>query len=101
MYVDTIRAFAAVRTGLDFFEEVISTEELTITINAIQSKVITPKEQAPGHSTRRELKKMDTRDKWEAGERKKLNQFRDLKCMASLSYASRTRSSCVRIGNIT
>ena len=53
-------------------------EELTIAINVFQSKAITPEEQALGHFTRRKLKKMDTWDKWEAGERKQLNQFRDL-----------------------
>ena len=78
MSVDTIRAIVAVRTGLDFSEEAISTEELTIAINAIQSKAITHEEQALGHFTRRKLKKMDTSDKWEAGECKQLNQLRDL-----------------------
>ena len=70
MSVDTIRAIAAVRTCLDFSENAISTEELTIAINAIQFKTITPEEKALGHFTRRKLKKTDTWDKWEAGERK-------------------------------
>ena len=46
MSVDTIQAIAAVRTGLGFSEEAISTEELTMAINAIHSKAITPEERA-------------------------------------------------------
>ena len=40
--------------------------------------MFTPAEQALGKFTRRKLKNMDTRNDWEAGERKQLNQFNDL-----------------------
>ena len=51
MSVDTIRAIAAVRTCLDFSENTVSTEELTIPINAIQSKAILDVVTRPSLST--------------------------------------------------
>ena len=76
--VVTLRAIAALRSGLDFSEESILTDVILAVINSITSQATTPAEQALGKFTRRKLKTMDTWNVWEAGERKQLNQFHAL-----------------------
>ena len=56
----TLRAIAALRSGLDFSEESIPTDIMLTVINSITSQSITPAEQALGKFTRRKLKTMDT-----------------------------------------
>ena len=74
----TLRHIAALRHNLDFSESSIPTDIILTVINSITSQAITPAEQALGKLTRRKLKSMETWNKWEAGERKQLNQFHDL-----------------------
>ena len=76
--ITTIRAIAALKSGLDFSEDSISTDFIQVVISSITSQAVTPAEQALGKFTRRKLKNMDTWDEWLAGERKQLNQFHDL-----------------------
>ena len=65
----TLRAIAALRSGLDFSEESIPTDIKSTIINLITSQVITPAKQALEKFTRRKLKNMDTWNDWEACER--------------------------------
>ena len=74
----TLLAVAALRSGLDFSEDSISTDIILTVINSIISQAITPAEQVLGRFTRRKLKNMDTWNDWEAGESKQLNQFHGL-----------------------
>ena len=75
----SLRAITKLRhPDISFEEEDISTAEIEVLINAIQSKATTPAEQALGHFTRRKLKTMDTWKEWEFGEQKQLNQFKRL-----------------------
>ena len=60
----TLRAIAALRSGLDFFKESIPTNVMLTVINSITSQAITPAEQALGKFTRRKLKNMDTWNDW-------------------------------------
>ena len=76
--VVTLRAIAALRSGLDFSEESIPTDVILTVINLITSQAITPAKQALGKFTCCKLKTMDTWNVWEAGERKQLNQFHNL-----------------------
>ena len=71
-------AISALRSGLDFSADSISTDIMLTVINSIMSQAIAPAEQALGKFTRRKLKTMDTWNDWEAGERKQLNQFHNL-----------------------
>jgi len=64
---------------LDFSESSISTEEMEMVIQAIQSQAITPAEQAIGRFTRRKLHSLSTWEQWRAGEHKQLDHFHDLK----------------------
>ena len=74
----SLRAIAALQSGLDFSEESIPTNIILTVINSIIFQAIIPAEQAFGKFTRRKLKNMDTWNDWEAGERKQLNQFHNL-----------------------
>ena len=74
----SLRAISALRSGLDFSEEIIPTVIMLTVISCITFQAITPAEQALGKFTRRKLKNMDTWNDWETGERKQLNQFHDL-----------------------
>ena len=56
----------------------MSTEQVGVFLNAIQSHAITPAEQALGRFTRRKLKKLDTWPEWRAGEHKQLDHFHSL-----------------------
>ena len=58
--IPTIRANAALQSGLDFSEDSISADFIQVVLNSITSQVITPAEQALGKFTRRKLKNMDT-----------------------------------------
>ena len=53
---------------LQFEEEDLSTEEIEVFINAIQSNATTPEKQALGHFTRRKLNTMDMWHDWQQGE---------------------------------
>jgi len=64
---------------LDFSESSLSTEEMEMVIQAVQSQAITPAEQAIGRFTRRKLHSLSTREQWRAGEHKQLDHFHDLK----------------------
>ena len=64
---------------LDFSESSISTKEMEMVIQAIQSQAITPAEQAIGRFTRHTLCSLSTWKQWLAGEHKQLNHFHDLK----------------------
>eukprot|EP00980_Cylindrotheca_fusiformis_P008178 scaffold1732_cov76-Cylindrotheca_fusiformis.AAC.1 len=78
--VSDVRAIAAVRfPDEDFSETCLPHHHATSAIHAIRSKATTPEEQALGRFTRRTLKDTSTWPLWEAGERKQLNQFHDLK----------------------
>ena len=83
--IATIRAIAALCSGLDFSEDSIPTDVILIVINSITSQAITPGDQALGKFTHRKLKNMDIWDEWVAGERKQLNQFMIYKCLVNLS----------------
>jgi len=75
-----IRSISAVRyPHLDFSEASISTEEMEMVVQAIQSQAITPAEQAIGRFTRRKLQSLSTWDQWRAGKHKQLDHFHDLK----------------------
>ena len=76
--IKTIRAIAALLSGLDFSEDSIPSDIILTVINSITSQAITPAEQALGKFTCRKLKSMETWNEWEAGERKQLKQFHDL-----------------------
>ena len=54
--IHTICAIAALRSGLDFSAESVSTEMIQTVINSITSQSITPDEQALGKFTRCKLK---------------------------------------------
>ena len=73
----TLRAIAALRSGLDFSKDSIPTNIILIVINSITSQAITPAEQALGKFTPCKLKNMDTWNNWESWERKQLNQSHD------------------------
>jgi len=64
---------------LDFSESSISTKEMEMVTQAIQSQAITPAEQAVGRFTRRKLRSLSTWEQWRAGEHKQLDHFHDLK----------------------
>ena len=77
--LEDIRAIAAIRfPDIDFTDPSVSTEEIGVHINAIQSKSLTPEEEALGHFTRRKLKTLSTWPKWQAGERQQLDHFHSL-----------------------
>ena len=81
--IATIRAIAALCSGLDFSvsENSILTDLILIIINSITSQAITPAEQALGKFTCRKLKNRDTWNEWVTGERKQLNQFYGLQML--------------------
>jgi len=64
---------------LDFSESSISTKEMEMVTQAIQSQAITPAEQAVGRFTRRKLRSLSTWEQWCAGKHKQLDHFHDLK----------------------
>jgi len=64
---------------LGFSESSLSTEEMEMVIQAIQSQAITPAEQVMGRFTRHKLCSLSTWEQWRAGEHKQLNHFHDLK----------------------
>jgi len=75
-----IRCISAVRyPHLDFSESSLSTEEIEMVVQAIQSQAITPAEQSIGRFTRRKLRSLSTWEQWRAGEHKQLDHFHDLK----------------------
>jgi len=75
-----VRSISVVRyPHLDFSEASISTKEMEMVVQAIQSQAITPAEQAIGRFTRRKLRSLSTWDQWRAGEHKQLDHFHDLK----------------------
>ena len=75
-----IRCISAIRyPQLDFSESSLSTEEMEMVIQAIQSQAITPAEQAIGRFTRRMLRSLSTWEQWRAGKHKQLDHFHDLK----------------------
>ena len=80
----TLRAIAALQSGLDFSKESISTDIILTLINSITSQAITPAEQALGKFTRCKLKNMNTWNDWEAGEHKQLNQFHNLQIFGKI-----------------
>ena len=72
--VADIRNIAAIKyPDIDFDQ--ISTEQIGVVVNAIQSHSITPEEQALGSFTRRKLKKLSTWKEWLAAKHKQLNHF--------------------------
>ena len=77
--IDAIRAIAAIRhPEEDFSDPTISNEIISTVINAIRSNETTSDEQALGHFTRRKLRKLDTWEKWQDGERTQLDHFHAL-----------------------
>ena len=64
---------------LYFSPEDFTTELIHLIGNVIQSKATTPKEQALGHFTRRNMKRLYTWYEWEQGEIKLLNQMHELR----------------------
>ena len=75
-----VRCISAIRyPHLDFSESSLSTEEIEMVAQAIQSQAITPAEQAIGRFTRRKLCFLSTWEQWRAGEHKQLDHFHDLK----------------------
>ena len=67
---------------LDFSESSLSTKEMEMVIQAIQSQDITPAEQAIGRFTRRKLCSLSTWEQWQSGkhkQHKQLDHFHDLK----------------------
>ena len=76
--IQTLCSIAALRHGVDFSKDSIPTDIILTVINSITSQEITLAEQALGKFTCRKLKTMDTWNQWQAGERKKLDQFHDL-----------------------
>ena len=86
--IATIRAITALKSGLDFSEDSISTD-FQVVISSITSQAITPAEQALGKFTRQKLKNMDTWDEWLAGERKTVGsvlRFTDVRKAYPLSF---------------
>ena len=74
--IDAIRAIAAIRhPEEDFSDPTISNEIISTVINAIRSNETTSDEQALGHFTRRKLRKLDTWEKWQDGERTQFGSF--------------------------
>ena len=74
----SLQAISALRSGLDFSADSISTDIMLTVINSITFEAITPAEQALGKFTCRKLKTMDTWSDWEKDERKQLNQCHNL-----------------------
>jgi len=75
-----IRCISAIRyPHLDFSESSLSTEEMEMVMQAIQSQAVTPAEQAIGRFTGRKLHSLSTWEQWRAGEHKQLDHFHDLK----------------------
>lgn len=75
-----VRAIATARyPGEEFSPEALPISQIALGINAIRSDATTADEQSIGRFTRRKLKRLTTWPMWEAGERKQLNQFHDLK----------------------
>ena len=71
-----LRDIASIRhPELDFSEDSIPTEVVELAINAIRSNATTPEELSLGRFTQFKLKRLSTWDKWQAGERKQLDQF--------------------------
>jgi len=64
---------------LDFSKSSLSTEEMEMVIQAIQSQAITLAEQAIGRFTMRKLRSLSTWEQWRAGEHKQLDHFHNLK----------------------
>jgi len=62
-----------------FSEPSLSTEEMEMVTQAIQSQAVAPAEQAIGSFARRKLRSMSTWEQWRAGEHKQLDHFHDLK----------------------
>jgi len=78
--LDDMRSISAIRyPHLDFSESSLSTEEMEMVMQAIQSQAITPAEQAVGRFTRHKLRSLSTWEQWRAGEHKQLDHFHDLK----------------------
>jgi len=75
-----VHCISAIRyPHLYFSESSLSTEEMEMVIQAIQSQAITPAEQAIGRFTRRKLCTLSTWEQWRSGEHKQLDRFHDLK----------------------
>jgi len=86
---------------LNFSESSISTEEMEMVMQAIQSQAITPAEQAIGRFTKHKLLSLSTWEQWRAGKHKQLDHFHDLKmCAATLSRDHLVRLSYGHIGSI-
>jgi len=74
------RSISAIRyPHLNFSESLLSTEEIEMVVQAIQSQAITLAEQAIGRFTRRKLHSLSTWEQWRAGKHKQLDHFHDLK----------------------
>lgn len=75
-----VRAIASARfTDSDFSEHALSTQHITIALNAIRSQATTNDELSLGSFSRRKLRNLDTWPLWFAGERKQLDQFHALR----------------------
>ena len=82
--VADVRAIAALRyPDVDFSEHSVTTEQVGILLQAIQSQAITPAEQALGRFTRRKLKNLTTWPEWRHGEHKQLDHFHALRMFGS------------------
>ena len=82
--LQAIQAIAALCSGLDFWEQSVSSDLIQIVINYITSQAITRDEQALGEFTCRKLKNMDTWKDWIAGEYIQLNQFHALQMFSKV-----------------
>jgi hypothetical protein len=77
--LEDIRSIAAIKfPDVDFFDPSVTTDEIAVHVNAIQSHSMTPEELTLGNFTRRKLKNLSTWPQWLAGERKQLDQFHTL-----------------------
>lgn len=77
---EDVRSIASVRhQHLDFSDASLSTHMAAAVIGAIRSNDTTLAEQSLGQFTRRKLRKLDTWPLWQAGERKQLDQFHNLR----------------------
>jgi len=85
---------------LDFSESSLSTKEMEMVTQAIQSQAITPAEQAIGLFTGRKLCSLSTWEQWCTGEHKQLDHFHDLKMHGEPVRKHLVLFFCAHIGSV-
>ena len=94
--IETLLCIAANQfEALDFSEDNIPTEIIQVLLHLLTSSKITPEEQVLGTFTRQKLKTCPTWNKWEAGERRQLDQFKDLEMFGSPTKRPKNPDSIV------